>query len=698
MIPGLFNVHSIYEDDEDVLLFWQKKVFKALFLVITFLGIIPYVLSVNYAFEASEWHNLFFYTLIYVWAGCVAFLKKVPFHTRVRAGLLGFYFMGVFCLLSTGLIGSTRLYFLCFSAFAAIFSGIRGGIIALVMSGLILLGAGVVHFKDIFSLGHVQGIQSLEEWVALVGTFSLLSTALTLSLAVLIKALEISGKEFKHLIKNTPDIIWTLDRDLVITFINSAACSTFGFDQKEIIGKPITFFLQEKIEDFKKQLQNQKHVNFETFIRQKNGKLFPVEINGSKISHFSDSHNMYQGIIRDISEKKRQEEKQERLKSQLIQAEKYKAMGILAGSVAHDLNNILSGIATYPEVLMMDKTLDPQIRMGLTLIKDSGQKASAVVNDLLTISRGSRAQMDVININSIIDRYTAAHDFDKIKTRSPHVEIEILTEPELLNIRGSYIHIEKVIMNLVLNAVEEVSNREDGRVMVITANTYLDSAVTGDDPVTRGEYVLLSVIDNGSGIDKKYLKKIFDPFFTKKKMGRSGTGLGLAVVWNAVQDHNGFINVTSKTGETRFDLIFPAVRQDIPQTAVSGSINEIKGQGQRILVVDDLKDQQKIALHILNNLGYEATAVDNGYAAVEYIKNNPTDLIILDMIMAPSISGLETFQMIKKINPGQKAIIASGYSESKDVLMAQDLGAGSFIKKPYTVLDMGIAVKEELLK
>ena len=698
MIPSLFNVNAIYEDNEDVLLFWQKKIFKALFIVIIFLGIIPYFLSFKYAFEASEWHNLFFYTLIYIWACGVAFFKKVSFHTRVKAGLLGFYFMGVFCLLSTGLIGSTRLYFLCFSAFAAIFSGIRGGVIALLLSGLTFLVAGVVHFKTIFPLGHVHGIQSLEEWIALAGTFSLLSAALTLSLAVLIKALEISGREFKHLVKNTPDIIWTLDRNFTITFINSTACSTFGFFQKEMLGKPITHFLNEKTTFFKEQLQHQNQVDYETFFRHKNDTPLPVEIKGSKISHFSDSPNMYQGIIRDISEKKRQDEEQQRLKNQLIEAEKHKAMGILAGSVAHDLNNILSGIATYPEVLMMDKTLDPQIKMGLTIIKDSGQKASAVVSDLLTISRGSRAQMEVININFIIDRYTAAPDFEKIKTQYPHVEIEILTEPELLNIKGSYIHIEKVIMNLVLNAVEEVSHRNNGRVRVTTANTYLDSALPGYDTMTRGEYVLLSVIDNGSGIDNKYLNKIFDPFFTKKKMGRSGTGLGLAVVWNAVQDHNGSINVTSKTGETRFDLMFPAVRQPIPQSVESRSINEIKGQGQRVLVVDDLKDQQKIALHILNNLGYKATAVDNGYAAVEHIKNNPTDLIILDMIMAPSISGLETFQMIKKINPGQKAIIASGYSESKDVLMAQDLGAGSFIKKPYTVLDMGIAVKEELVK
>jgi len=256
------------------------------------------------------------------------------------------------------------------------------------------------------------------------------------------------------------------------------------------------------------------------------------------------------------------EQEQQRLKEKLIQAERLKALGILAGTVAHDLNNTLSGIATYPEVLMMEKDLDPQIRQGLNIIKASGQKASALVSDLLTISRGSSAQMEIININSIIDRYTAARDFDKIRKACQRVKIEILTEPELLNIKGSYIHIEKTIMNLVLNAAEEVSGNDGGKVLISTANRHIDSSVPGHENIVPGEYVVLSVIDNGPGIDNKNLKKIFNPFFTKKEMRKSGTGLGLTVVWNVVQDHNGFISVISNNKGTTFDLLFPAIRQE----------------------------------------------------------------------------------------------------------------------------------------
>jgi len=253
---------------------------------------------------------------------------------------------------------------------------------------------------------------------------------------------------------------------------------------------------------------------------------------------------------------------QEQLKKKRIQDERLKALGAIAGSVAHDLNNILSGIATYPEVLMMDKNLNPQLRQGLNLIKDSGQEAAAVVSDLLTISQGASAQMEIIDMTAIIDRYMASHEFNNIRKRYPQVKMEILTEPALLNIKGSYIHIEKTIMNLVLNAMEEVSGNEDGKILITTANRQIDSSNPEYENIMPGKYVILSVVDNGPGIDNKNLKKIFDPFFTKKEMGKSGTGLGLTVVKNAVQDHNGFIHVTSNNKGTRFDLLFPALRQE----------------------------------------------------------------------------------------------------------------------------------------
>ncbi|WDP91193.1 MAG: response regulator [Desulfobacter sp.] len=394
----------------------------------------------------------------------------------------------------------------------------------------------------------------------------------------------------------------------------------------------------------------------------------------------------------------REKAAQKELKDKLAGSEKLKNLGLLAGSVAHDLNNILSGIATYPEVLLMDANLDPGVRQGIQMIKDSGRKASSVVSDLLTISRGSRADKQILNINTVIERYMRAAEFHKITKTYPGVEIEVETEPELLNISGSYIHIEKAVMNLMLNAVEETAAREGGKVSLSTANFYVDE---GEDPnlfadLPRGESVVLRVFDNGSGIPEDCLDKIFDPFYTQKEMGKSGTGLGLTVVQNAVQDHNGAIRVDSDHDGTRFELYFPAIRAELPKKDNGASLDEIRGRGETLLVVDDLASQRKIAASILKKLGYQVFTVADGEAAVEFVKTNSVDLLVLDMIMSPDISGLETFKRIREIYPDQRAILASGHSMSEDVLKAQAMGAGSFVKKPYTILDMGIAVKEEL--
>lgn len=700
MISKIFNLYSVNSHDEDVLLFWQKKIFKAMSVSLLGIGVIPYILSCLYAVKTSEWHLIFGYTIIYCLGFCVAFMERLPFKIRVWTALFIIYALGVLSLSTTGLAGSARMYLFCFSAFGAIFAGLFGGLFTLAVNIATLTVFGFIFSSDFSQLHQTRGLAEPAEWFVIICTFAFICAAINISLCVLIKALEIYGKEFRLLIKNSRDIIWTMDENANVTFINAAVMSVFGYDQKDWVGLPLNRFLnQDGGKRLKNYLDNKVDAfSFESVIIRKDGDPVHVNISGNLLSHFSDSTNTYQGIIRDITQAKAEEKKQQELKDQLIQAEKLKTLGILAGSVAHDLNNILSGIATYPDVLLMDAKIQPSIAKGLRIIKESGQKASDVVSDLLTISRGSNSEKETININNVLKRYTRAPDFTKIKNSYPGVTIETMMEPELLNIDGSYIHIEKTIMNLVLNAVEEVSSRPGGYVTIATANTYLDSVIPGYENRAQGEYVVLSVSDNGSGISEEDQKKIFDPFYTRKEMGKSGTGLGLTVVWNAVQDHNGFVDIESGPEGTTFDLIFPATRKEAPKKTDPGSLDEIMGKGQMILIVDDREDQQAIAAGILESLGYRSKAVSNGYDAVEFIKKTPTDLVILDMIMAPSISGLETFRLIKKINPGQKAIIASGYAESEDVQTAQDLGAGSFVKKPYTILDMGIAIKEELDK
>jgi len=261
---------------------------------------------------------------------------------------------------------------------------------------------------------------------------------------------------------------------------------------------------------------------------------------------------------------------------------------------------------------------------------------------------------------------------------------------------GSPIHIKKTLMNLVINASEAIEGR--GTVTISSINRYLDEPLKGYDSIRTGEYAVLSVSDDGFGITPQDLEKIFEPFYTKKVMGRSGTGLGLAVVWNTVQDHKGYINVESSGKGTVFELYFPVTRKEVADEKEKIPLENYLGHGEKILVVDDEERQRVIACGILTKLGYTAEAVSSGEEAVEYMKENAVDLIVLDMVMPKGINGRETYQQIIKIRPGQKAVIASGYAKTKEVDIAQELGAGKYIKKPYTLEKIGVAVKKELEK
>jgi len=254
----------------------------------------------------------------------------------------------------------------------------------------------------------------------------------------------------------------------------------------------------------------------------------------------------------------------------------------------------------------------------------------------------------------------------------------------------------KVVMNLVVNAAEAI--RETGDITISTENRYVDKPLRGYDEVSIGEYAVLSISDDGSGISSNDLERIFEPFYTKKVMGRSGTGLGLAVVWNVIQDHKGYIDVRTDNNGTSFELYFPITRDEIWKKEDPLSIKHYKGSKELILVIDDEESQREISCKILDTLGYKSKAVSSGEEAVEYLKNDTVDLLLLDMIMDPGMNGRETYEAIIKNHPNQKAIIVSGFSETDDVKHTQKLGAGQYVKKPLTIEKIGFAIKEELGK
>ena len=427
---------------------------------------------------------------------------------------------------------------------------------------------------------------------------------------------------------------------------------------------------------------------FETILKRKDGTLFDARLNLTKLN--IDNRDLLLTIIEDFT-------KEKTLTENLERAQRMEAIGTLAGGVAHDLNNILGGLVSYPELLLLKLPEDSPLRDMVSTIQKSGEKAAATVQDLLTLARRGLLVTELINLNDVVSEYLKSPEHEKLQSYHPGVHIETRLERYPLHIEGSPIHLSKTVMNLISNAAEAMP--EGGKLTVSLENKYIDRPVSGYDNMDEGDYVVLTVSDTGTGIASNDLEKIFEPFYTKKKMGRSGTGLGMAVVWGTVKDHKGYIDVQSSEGKgTTFTLYFPATRKKLSEDETPLSVESYSGNGESILVIDDVEDQRNIATGMLEELCYSVASVSSGEEAVDYLKTNRADLILLDMIMDPGMDGLDTYKKILEIYPGQKAIISSGFSETDRVKETLALGAGAYIRKPFLLEKIGLAVKEELEK
>ncbi len=401
----------------------------------------------------------------------------------------------------------------------------------------------------------------------------------------------------------------------------------------------------------------------------------------------------FNGLLLDITKVKKLEEEYRRAEIQLQRGQKMEAIGLMAGGVAHDLNNILSSIVSYPELILLDLPEDSHLRPQIETILNAGLSAAAVVADMLTVARGSAAVQTVCNVNKLLRKYIKSPELQHPLDDKPEIELKTNLTPDLLSIKCSTTHIRKCLLNLFINACEALENT--GTITISTTNRYIDVPLKGYDEVHKGEYVVLSVADTGSGISPKDIDHIFEPFYSKKVMGRSGTGLGLAVVWSAVRDHKGYIDILTNNHGTCFDLYFPASRESPDDEDEEITTEDLLGSGQKILIIDDEDIQRDIAAIMLTRLAYDPISVSSGEEAVSFLRSHKVDLLLLDMIM-PGMNGRETYERIIALHPGQKAVIATGFSETDEVKKAQKMGAGVFIKKPYTLNQLGKAVKAEL--
>lgn len=519
---------------------------------------------------------------------------------------------------------------------------------------------------------------------------------LALTAVKMTEALKESEEQYRSLIETMPNGLLIVDKNLVINFVNPAACQILGYSKEKAIGLNITSIIPENeipklLEQSRKRQRGEPGEYEATIIRGDGEHRIMFVVAAPRLGNTGEITGAI-ALFSDITETKNLEEERLELREKLSRAQRMESLGVLAGGVAHDLNNILGPLVAYPELIRMKLPLDSPVVKQVSKIESSAQRAAEVVQDLLTMARRGRYEMKPTSINMVVESYLQSPDFFELKPRFPNVLLDLKLDPQNRLVYGSTTHLYKVIMNLVLNAMDAMPH--GGELSIKTEFRQIDKLIGGYDNIDAGEYAILTVSDTGVGIATKDYKRLFEPFYTKKEMGRSGSGLGLAIVYGVIKDHNGYIDVRSEPEKGSEFIIYIPTTHD----TVTGEEHEpisITGN-ERILIVDDVPEQRELAVTILGTLGYKAECVPEGHAAVKYLERNSVDVVVLDMIMEPDFDGLDTYRAILETHPGQKAIITSGYSETERVKEAERLGVGKYIRKPYTMQKLGKAIREVL--
>ena len=517
-------------------------------------------------------------------------------------------------------------------------------------------------------------------------------------------ALRASEQRYREMVENLNDAIYITDSSTILSYISPVISSITSFTPQELVGKRLQelvhsddrVFLMNRINS----LNTGARTNVECRLLQKNGSPHWVKLTMNPLYRDSSIIEI-SGVITDITKEKQQEKEQARLEELLHRSKQMEAIGTLAGGIAHDLNNILSGIVSFPDLLLLDLPDDDSRRPIVETIKKSGERAAIVVQDLLTLAQTGITGTIPVDFNRLVEEYLRSTESKLLQSNYPGLRISYTPEKALLPINGSPTHLKKILINIINNAVEAMPG--GGQLKILTENVYIEKHIVHSGRITEGQYIKVSVSDTGKGIDPKDLERVFEPFYSTKNTSRTGAGLGMAVVWSSVQDHRGYIDIKTIPGKgTEVMLYFPVdpaivMQHSLKPVGTHAETAQFTGRGESILLVDDLPEQLEIGKKILEKLEYRAVSVSSGEEAVAYLQQNHADLVILDMVMEPGLDGLETYEQIISQNPDQKAIIASGYAETQRVKKALHLGVHQFIRKPYSLRTLGEAIRSALI-
>jgi PAS domain S-box-containing protein len=507
------------------------------------------------------------------------------------------------------------------------------------------------------------------------------------------KALRESEERYRSVVENSNDGIMILDDDLLILYANGELSQILGYSRNELEGSnfrkylaeeslaPATEILEKK-EDKDKSLSQTAY-----FVVCKNNDKRCVKISANRIIDSSGAEKTVVQV-QDITDQLRTEQEKKQLEKQLIHAQKMEALGTLAGGIAHDFNNLLMGIESRVSIMRMKSDANHPHYRHIMAIEDIVMGAANLTQQLLGFARKGKYQIKPTSLNRLVE--TSAQMF--MRTRK-EIKMHTKLQKRIWPVEVDQGQMEQVLVNLYVNAWQAMP--DGGDLYVDTQNISLDHSFCEPYEVPAGNYVRISLTDTGIGMDKETMGRIFEPFFTTKK-GSKGTGLGLASAYGIIKNHKGIIQVDSTEGQgTTFDIYMPASNAKIVEE-IPKQIDLVKGNGM-ILIVDDEKESLKAEELLLKELGYEVLQAKSGKEAIEIYKKNmeKLQLVTLDVIM-PGMSGKDTYEQLKQINPDVKVLLISGYSPNRQVEELMDLGCNGFLQKPFDVFHLSQKISDVL--
>lgn len=454
----------------------------------------------------------------------------------------------------------------------------------------------------------------------------------------------------------SPDMIIIHDSDGRIVEVNENVIKTLGYTREELLHMFPTkasaegYTLDMAMEKVAEALQGGAP-DFEWMSKRKNGELLPVEVRLRRLEHMGPDGQPQYGVLaiaRDLSERKRLEE-------QLRQSQKMEAVGQLAGGIAHDFNNILHAITWYSTLVKM-KTTEPETGAKIDNVLALSEKAATLTKHLLAFSRKQAIETRPINLNEIVE---TAHAL-LVRVIGANIELQRTLWPHDLIVSADKSQLEQVLMNLATNARDAMPN--GGTLAISTREVALDAEFIAAKSLGEvGRYALLMVVDTGTGMEQKTREKIFEPFFTTKEVGK-GTGLGLAMVYGTVHQHNGFIEVTSQPGHgTTFSIYLPIVASRPEREASPQRLTAPRGT-EMILLAEDNEEVRKITRTILEEFGYSVIEAVDGEDAIEKCRVHKDVALLLSDLVMPRKNGKEAYLAIKSFKPDLKVLFTSGYA------------------------------------